>query len=504
MRFQKYFLTTCLSIIFAFSVVACAPQNHPSLVDPSPVDPSPVDPSPVDPSPVDPSPVDPSPVDPSPVDPPPVDPSPVDPSPVDPSPVDPPDETVNYEVLTDISSVSLVAGDELFGVTKLTAEVLRDGNQFAAVPEYSSADPSVAEIDYDGKITAKGYGKTTVSASYEDAWATVEVTVFETATAEDINSFSETYVGLFGRTYERNNAIYFDNPATGFEVSFLGEKLTADIGLEGNVYICIYTDGNTAPTRVKIPSSGSIVLAEGLPHGIHTIRILKSSEVNKGAFSLRSLNADCFLRAQKTIGPKIEFIGDSITAGYGDLSHQGPTWTLENSDACSTYACLSALSLDADFSVVALSGICVKKHIFVSVNMEEMHPLTSLRTNESWTYETDVDIVVLNLGTNDGRYILLKDAEYANHFSDDYMNFVMNLRNIYPNAYIICIYGMMGKVEAIDDGIKDVVTALQDEKIIYLDVFEADLNGAESHPCKEAHEQYAKQLTEYIETLPIG
>lgn len=463
MHLWKHITAIGLGVVFALSLVACAPQGGQTAGTPAD-----------------------------------------DPAPDRPAPDDPPaEDPAQYTIVTDIASLSLVAGDEAFGTAAFETEILRDGEPFDAVPEFSSADPSVAEIDHDGKIDAKAHGRTTLSAAYGDASATVEVTVYETADAEDINSFSETYLNFFGRTYERDGAVHFDDPATGFEVSFLGERLTADIAPEGGNYICIYTDGIAAPERVAVSSDGPLVLAEGLPRGIHTVRVLKSSEVDKGAFSLRSLHSDCFLRAQEVTGPKIEFIGDSITAGYGDLSQGGPSWALENSDACSAYACLSALSLDADFSVVALSGICIKKYMFVQTNMEEMHPYTSLRTKELWTYEADTDIVVLNIGTNDGRYILYNDAGYANDFSADYKNFVARLRSIYPDAFIICIYGMMGKVEAVDSGIGEAVAALQDEKIVYLDIFEADLSGADSHPYKTAHERYAKQLTEYIEGLPI-
>ena len=413
-----------------------------------------------------------------------------------------------YTVSLDSASLSLLAGDASLGSAKLTAEVLRDGESSDMVATFTVSDPSIAEVDAEGNVTAKKYGKTTVTAACGEASATADIAVYETATAENVNSFSEEYINLFSRTYETDGAVHFDNPATGFEVSFTGESLTADVTVEGalpgtyenDVYVCIYVDGQTKSNRVRIGTDGTVTLAEGLGEGIHTVRVIKSSEVSCGAYVLHSLDAPQFLRAQEKSDLKIEFIGDSITAGYGDLA-QGGDRTTENSDACSAYAYLTAQTLGADFSVVAYSGISVKAYMYETVNMVDMHTYYSLRNKTPYPYDADTDIVVLNLGTNDASYINDKDPSYGSQFRTDYGEFVAHLRDIYPKAHILCIYGMMGKNSTVNRGIKNAVEALGDEKIVYLDNYKKNDGGAKGHPAKFAHTQYAKQLSEYIQTL---
>ncbi len=407
------------------------------------------------------------------------------------------DATYSYSVSLSASSLSLLAGDASLGSATLSATVLRDDETTDMVPTFTVSDPSIATVDEGGTITAKGYGKTTVTAAYKDASAQAEISVFENADAEQINALSEDAVNFFGRTYRKDGAMQFDNPVTGFEVSFLGDELTANVTVNSDVYVCIYVDGSDKSRRVRLTTATAFPLAEGLGEGIHTVRVLKSSEVDCGTYALHALDAATFLRAQAKSDLKMEFIGDSITAGYGNLV-QGGTWSVENSDACSSYAYLTAAALDADFSVVALSGICVNVYMWGGTNkMTDMHQYYSLQNKQTYPYDADMDIVVLNLGTNDGSYIDEND-DYAPLFKTDYRAFVTHLREIYPKAYILCVYGMMGKNSFIDLGIKNTVKAMEDDKIIYLNTFKKNDGGASWHPDAAAHRQYAKQLSDYI------
>ncbi len=411
----------------------------------------------------------------------------------------PPVDDAAYAVTLSSSALSLVPGDPSLGSATLTAKVLCDGETTDMVPTFTVSDPSVATVDETGKVTAAGHGKTTISATYKDATATAEICVFGKATPEQIAAFSTDAVNLYGRTYKEEGAVHFDNPVTGFEVSFLGDKLTANVTVSEDVFVCIYVDGSTKSDRVRMTTATAFPLAEGLGEGIHTVRVLKSSEVDRGSYSLNALDAPTFLRSQKPGGPKMEFIGDSITAGYGNLV-QGGSWSVENSDACASYAYLTAEALDADFSVVALSGICVKADIWgANTNMAELHQYYSLRNKTPYPYDEDTEIVVLNLGTNDGSYL---DAhnDYGSQFTADYTAFLTHLREIYPNAYIVCIYGMMGKNGSIELSVKSSVRKISkdDEKIVYLDIFQKNDGGANGHPDGAAHKRYAKQLTDHL------
>ena len=273
-----------------------------------------------------------------------------------------------------------------------------------------------------------------------------------------------------------------------------------------DVYVHVYIDGDTKG-EFKVLPQGTSTLAEGLGEGIHTVRMLKASEGDRGKFIVKSFDAEEFLRIPEKSDLKMEFIGDSITAGYGNLAVPGadgkvPTWSVTNSDGCVSYAALTGQALGADFSVVALSGICLKSDRWgANINMTELHSYISYRNRNAYTYDKDMGVVVLALGTNDAGCISEPDIDYnGNQFRQDYAAFLRHLRSIYPNAYVVCIYGMMGANTAVKNGINKALSDVNDAKMSYLG-FAQDGSGSNGHPNAMAHASYAKQLTAYIQGL---
>ena len=110
-------------------------------------------------------------------------------------------------------------------------------------------------------------------------------------------------------------------------------------------------------------------------------------------------------------------------------------------------------------------------------------------------------IFVINLGTNDQAY-LQQNSGYAQQFPVDYKDFLTFVREKNPDAYIICLYGMMGKNSTIDNGIKTALNEMNDSKIVYNPfAFEADQNAANGHPCLLAQSVRAEYLGNYTESL---
>lgn len=110
------------------------------------------------------------------------------------------------------------------------------------------------------------------------------------------------------------------------------------------------------------------------------------------------------------------------------------------------------------------------------------------------------DAVILGLGTNDAAY-LERHPEYAKQFSSDYADFLRYVRQKRPNAYIVCVYGMMGRNVQIDAGIMQAIENLNDEKISYLSTFEKNNAGADGHPSFVAQKEYSEILSEYLTSL---
>ena len=414
-------------------------------------------------------------------------------------------ESPVYDVSLSKTSYSLLLDDDLLSSLVLEATAYTDGKaEPDARIEFSIADETVAEVGTDGMLTAKAHGRTTVTASYCGETATAEVLVYASATEEQVNSFDEEYVRRFGRQYITSDGLNADHVASGVEVTFYGTLLTAEIYASSAIYATIFVDGGEGSFTPLSSGKKTYTLASGMEEGIHTVRVLKSSEIYDGKLVFSSFGAERFLKPQKAPELKIEFVGDSLTTGYGVLGNSGEGRTIQNSDACSSFAYLTAQKLGADHSCVAIQGICVKAyHWQSSRNMEEMYAYVSPMHTQAHEPERDIDVIVLNLGTNDASYITTKNASYAEQFPEDYKEFLALIRSKHTNAYIICTYGMMGENASISSGIDQAIEQLNDGKIIYLPSPVQNREGANGHPNKAAHIAMANYLAEFIRMLPL-
>ena len=138
--------------------------------------------------------------------------------------------------------------------------------------------------------------------------------------------------------------------------------------------------------------------------------------------------------------------------------------------------------------------------------MEKLYEWVSGSNRARYAFDFEADVVVLNLGTNESSYLTRPDAggdsTYAQYFEGDYQRFLETIREKNPNAYIICLYGMIHQNNMISVGIQSAIDKLDDDKIIYNPfTIEADTHGAMNHPNSVAHKAWGDALAAYIRTL---
>ena len=352
---------------------------------------------------------------------------------------------------------------------------------------WQSIDETIATVDANGLVTAVAPGETEIIVSYGKETDKVAVMVAYEATAANVNSFSEEYINVYGRSYVQDNRLHLDYVAGCVELGIVGTSLTADLTGSDATYLRVYVDDDNKGERYLFPKgSGRVTLAEGLSDGPHKIRIVNTME---HTFRISAFQADKFWAIPEKSNFKIEFIGDSISAGYGVLANAGEGRTFENSDGTNTYAYYAANELQADFSVVASSGMCITNtNAVFDMNMETFYGGAMKKGNYT------PDVVVLNMGTNDA----MRDPDFANN----YQKFLTMLRSKYPNAYIICLYGMMEPADNIVKGIQQSLSNLSDPKIVYNPIeIIANGQGAENHPNVTAQKAWGKALATYIKSL---
>ncbi len=313
---------------------------------------------------------------------------------------------------------------------------------------------------------------------------------------------------------------------SGFAVKVSGATtVTAEIdanayGVTNSAYLNVYVDGAFEPTSTVILNreSGTYTLAENLSAGEHIIEVRKRNEAAYGgtaaATGAKVMTDGAFLTPPAKPTRQIEFIGDSITSGFGNLITDGSgDYTSATVDGTMTYAVLAAKQLGAQAQVLSRSGIGYCRNTLIHNTLDSSFYPHYTKTaalpgvgvgNMAWDFENNPsDVVVINLGTNDnggtrdGRPIT--DAE----MTDEAVAFLELVREKNPDAIIIWHYGMMGspRAAALEDAVAERNDA-GDEKVYFLQ--QAGFSsvtegvGTHGHPTVQANINRSDELARFI------
>ena len=227
------------------------------------------------------------------------------------------------------------------------------------------------------------------------------------------------------------------------------------------------------------------------------------------------LNNNTFLTSPAPLpSRKIEFIGNSITCGYGiEAADASAPYTEETANYYLTYAAKTARWLKAQAYVVARSGIGVYRNYNGpktgdAVNMNTEYKYTMLYDDSQlWDFARFTpDVVCVNLGTNDTSTEGADSTLLAKGFN----NLYKQIRSHYPDAKIIFLSGCMMKGNALKMAKDAMDTTMRlalsngDTNVYRLDFETHDGSlgyGASWHPSMKQHDVMAKQLTSYLKSI---
>lgn len=299
-------------------------------------------------------------------------------------------------------------------------------------------------------------------------------------------------------------------PATGIVVSFTGTSASIPITSQwGDVSIEMVVDSGTPVAMNHV--TGPINTPK-LSQGLHTVEIRKKSEANMGSIFLGEPTTDGTLSPLPAApSRRIELIGDSITVGYGLEGVFPCTNTADKEGATKTYGALTARNLSADYSLVAWSGKGLTRN-YVTDNEPLMPELwTRYGANDaddSYDFKTPVDIVVINLGTNDfatGSRAQLDIAVYTSAM----VKFATTVHSKYPNAAMFITSSPSLGNDSAEQAKTKQINALQDAvsklsfKAHFVNFATQDASnnniGCDYHPSAKTHQEMAVVLTNAIE-----
>lgn len=374
-----------------------------------------------------------------------------------------------------------------------------------------------------------------VSESQPEENVSSGLTTLEDENMLSLKSFpaSEQYVRFIGRTAENEGIRLLALPASGVEFTFtgtsasftlVGDNMTSNP--EKQPRFAVYINGERTMDELLDSAEKEVTVFTSDEPVQTTVKLLKLSEAQESTMGIKSVNvtsAEDIAPTAQTGKLKIEFIGDSITCGYGvddeDRDHHFKTST---EDATKAYAYKTAMALDADYSLVSYSGNGIISGYTDNGTRQtsQMVPAVYKKFAKSWgsydmfsVQELDWDFsqfqpdyIVINLGTNDASYTK-GDKDKIQEYIDGYVDFLSTVRENNPKAHIICSLGVMGTdlYPAIEKAAAAYTEKTGDTNLstFKFTVQDGNKNGyaADWHPTAASHDIAAAELTEYIKSL---
>ncbi|MDA3893525.1 MAG: SGNH/GDSL hydrolase family protein [Salinivirgaceae bacterium] len=303
---------------------------------------------------------------------------------------------------------------------------------------------------------------------------------------------------------------------TSVKVNFEGKNLSVLLkDNNGDNYYNVIVDDNKPfilrPDTIK----QYYKLVKDLAEGEHAVEIFKRTEWDRGktTFYGFSFNEEGkILEKEVPKKRKIEFYGNSITAGYAveDFSGNDSPDSIFTNNYLS-YSTLTAKHFNAEYSCICKSGIGIMVSWVPLIMPEIYNRLNPTDANSKWDFSLFTpDVVVINLLQNDSWLVnMTEHDEFKASFGDTaprdafivnaYASFVSSIRTEYPQANIICALGSM---DATREGsiwpnyVQQAVDKLNDDKILTHFMPYKDSPG---HPTIKEQQDMANSLIKFIE-----
>lgn len=341
----------------------------------------------------------------------------------------------------------------------------------------------------------------------------------------------EKNVMVYGRTLWYSNIRYLNYSCSAIEFTFTGTRAQARLWTDSHKYedsqkawMAVFINGEETPSkRFPLEQEEMIyMLYEGEEVKEITLRLVKYSEAAFGKVGVKEITTDgpLFPKLAPKKQRKLEFIGDSITCGYGNEG----IWNVDSfstteENPWEAYAAVTARALGADYHLISWSGIGIISNWTDQEEpnndwlMPNLYPYTDkamdLALNmpelEIWDHSRFIpDCIIINLGTNDSSYT--KDIpERVEDFGRAYYKFIKNVRKNNPQSKILCTLGAMGQNLCPEIKRQVELLQLEGEDQLYFMEFEVqdvkDGIGSDWHPSKTTHQKMAAKLVAGISRI---
>lgn len=343
-------------------------------------------------------------------------------------------------------------------------------------------------------ITVFGYGQTTFFPASNEAFH---------------------YIGRFDNTDPNN--LRFDWPNSTIQFKFTGTEI--DIALKGGTRNYFNLFLNDSLHSVLHHPNDSIIHIKGLKvTGTHNLRIQKRTEGEMGIATFKGiyLPKNERLISSKIASRTIEFIGNSITCGYGtEGASRHNKFHPSTENVNQSYALITSNAFNAECHVIAHSGMGVVRNYGdknkISVDRSTMpirfNQVLDTENRMLWDFSLwKPNAVIINLGTND---YSTKPHPDDTVFCKTYELLVKKVQTVYGNIPIFLICGPLidepayTNIKSLADNMKRSDSQLN---IYFIGIPKALLNstsdlGSDSHPSYQGQLKIAKHIIPIISNV---
>ena len=214
-----------------------------------------------------------------------------------------------------------------------------------------------------------------------------------------------------GRRYVQNGRLFLNASGASLKGRFRGKSLKLTLfsdftEKDRNAFVRLTVDGKTR--RIRLPKGEKVLSFEG-EVGEHLFEVIKLTESQNNSFAVASVWTDGeFLPVKVEDNLNIEFIGDSITTGFGVLARNvSGEYKTKEQDATKAFPYLVSKAVGASYQTVAAGGWGIYKSKYSPYAIPDFYDNVDLvRNQEKWDVSRFVpDLYVVTLGTNDFSYL---------------------------------------------------------------------------------------------------
>ena len=270
--------------------------------------------------------------------------------------------------------------------------------------------------------------------------------------------------------------------------------------------------------RIRVTKGLTVYpIASGLTNGVHEIEIFRLTELTFGKTSFQGFLLDKGKSLVTIVNKRkhmIEYVGNSITCGYGNEGTLNDKYGPTTQNHYLTYAAITSRNFNAKHMAVCRSGIGIYRNYGDSTTGSR----DCMTNNYSRTFLYDAlplydfrlkpDLICIDLGTNDfsnsNNGFIVDTTRYVHK----YIALIDTLQQRHKRTDILVLLGPMltdPSLSLVRKCLHTVVTAANKKKNGKVYFFEmsqqGNVYGVDYHPTVSQHYKNAIELTNYIKQI---